>query len=568
MPFAGFKDFQACVAANQDKGNPEAYCAFIENKTKAEELMADFADKTLINVPIFESGHLKDSLGNERDFTDKDISDIIEAFSQGAPPSVPIKIGHSSDAFNVKVANSLGIPKELVTGEGPLGKGQVRLGEITGVKQSKDGKLLADMRVSEPVADLIKDGLLIGLSAELQFNRKQGDKTHPTVLSGLAFLGAQRAALSDLPSLQEATMLEDGTHADSVYFSDKIDLTSPSDATFESGSTMLPNGEVTSPGSGTQQVYTVPVNDLTRGRQVFASVSAPNEITAKRTALRVVENFLFSLGGPLGTALGVTGGAILSARLITGKPILGGIKGLLRWKFEEPFDLGSEVLELNEFIERATRLIGKGKEIKNVDITRYAEHPDMASCIAKAKADGVADPEVFCRNKFDEEAATTLAELAKSLSLSEWDSAGILVKMKELMVSKEEGSKFEEETNKKMDGLLHDNRVFYFQEETIKLTLIPGTPKENAEKLATLEGKAGAETATMMLESWQAQEKSAQEAKVSKAVLKPGHDLEEGEFSEAVTKYQEEHEGTSKADAIKATMRSNAELASNRNNTN
>ena len=28
-PFAGFKDFAACVAANKDKKDPEAYCAQI-----------------------------------------------------------------------------------------------------------------------------------------------------------------------------------------------------------------------------------------------------------------------------------------------------------------------------------------------------------------------------------------------------------------------------------------------------------------------------------------------------------------------------------------------------------
>lgn len=29
MPFAGYKDFKDCVRKNQDKENPEAYCATI-----------------------------------------------------------------------------------------------------------------------------------------------------------------------------------------------------------------------------------------------------------------------------------------------------------------------------------------------------------------------------------------------------------------------------------------------------------------------------------------------------------------------------------------------------------
>lgn len=37
MPFAGYKDFDACVKANSDKENPEAYCGAIENKVKGEK---------------------------------------------------------------------------------------------------------------------------------------------------------------------------------------------------------------------------------------------------------------------------------------------------------------------------------------------------------------------------------------------------------------------------------------------------------------------------------------------------------------------------------------------------
>lgn len=35
-PFSIYKDFDACVRANQDKDNPEAYCATIERKIKGE----------------------------------------------------------------------------------------------------------------------------------------------------------------------------------------------------------------------------------------------------------------------------------------------------------------------------------------------------------------------------------------------------------------------------------------------------------------------------------------------------------------------------------------------------
>lgn len=34
MPFAGYKDFDACVLANKDKENPEAYCGEIKHRVE------------------------------------------------------------------------------------------------------------------------------------------------------------------------------------------------------------------------------------------------------------------------------------------------------------------------------------------------------------------------------------------------------------------------------------------------------------------------------------------------------------------------------------------------------
>ena len=33
-PFAGYTDFEACVAANRDKADPKAYCATIMRKAE------------------------------------------------------------------------------------------------------------------------------------------------------------------------------------------------------------------------------------------------------------------------------------------------------------------------------------------------------------------------------------------------------------------------------------------------------------------------------------------------------------------------------------------------------
>lgn len=41
MPFAGYEDFAACVADNQDKDDPEAYCGTIQARVKEEESMSE-----------------------------------------------------------------------------------------------------------------------------------------------------------------------------------------------------------------------------------------------------------------------------------------------------------------------------------------------------------------------------------------------------------------------------------------------------------------------------------------------------------------------------------------------
>ncbi len=36
MPFAGYADFDECVRKNQDKKDPEAYCATIKRKVEGK----------------------------------------------------------------------------------------------------------------------------------------------------------------------------------------------------------------------------------------------------------------------------------------------------------------------------------------------------------------------------------------------------------------------------------------------------------------------------------------------------------------------------------------------------
>lgn len=589
MPFGPYKDFAACVLANKDKSSPEAYCAAVHKRTtgkypteagedviKTAETL-EFEDTILRHVPIFTTGKLTDSMGRDNEFTSDDLAAIIDAFSQGVPSSIPVKIGHSTDEFNQKVADGLGIPKELVIGEGDKERGQVRLGEVTSLH--RNGQLTADLRLNEKVGQLIKDKLLTGLSAEIQFDRKQGDKVYSHILSGLALLGAQRPALSDLPSLQQATMLEDGSYADAVFFQDgeglfegihptNQQLGFPSNIIGE-GVATLPSSE-TSSGEPDEKTYTVPFRDLARGRYVSATVSAPNEITAKRVALRTVENFLLSATGPLGGILGGALGGLVAARLVIGKPVLGGIKGLFKWKFEEAYtsDDFHEAVAVYEQIGRLlvrgdTKMLDKDKKDE-----KFAAHPDgvdpeaWASCMAKAREDGVDDPEAHCRTKFEEEAKEVELDkdVVKALGLEEKATKEqILAKV--VILTKEQ-SKFEEATSelaKEVAALKHNGRVSHYESEVAVLTHTNGKAKERAEKLATIESTAGLDTATELLSSWKLADEYAEKAGITTALLDGGSD-DESSFDKEVAKYEEANPKESRAEAIKATIKAHKDL--------
>jgi len=44
MPISVWPDFASCVKANQDKDNPEAYCAFIEQEIKKRRKEKELSD--------------------------------------------------------------------------------------------------------------------------------------------------------------------------------------------------------------------------------------------------------------------------------------------------------------------------------------------------------------------------------------------------------------------------------------------------------------------------------------------------------------------------------------------
>ena len=210
-PFGPYSDFDDCVSKNSDKGDPKAYCATIQRNIEGGDkggkhverhvewvtpLM--FAEGNIVKrtIDVFRVGSHTDSAGITREWGAGDLSNMVKAFEAGVPGRVPLKIGHTSDAFNAQLAEKLGIPTEILTGES--GEGAASLGHITKL-YVEDNILKADVELSPPLAKLTDDKLFRDVSSEIFDHRTDGKGVeYGPVLSAVALLGAERPAVKDL----------------------------------------------------------------------------------------------------------------------------------------------------------------------------------------------------------------------------------------------------------------------------------------------------------------------------------------------------------------------------------
>ena len=211
MPIGPYPDFKSCVQANQDKENPEGFCAYLEHQTTGEwpsesDMAAAegvFTTRTVYDVEVFATGTWTDSGGHTETFTADDIDAMVRNFQEGAP----LKAGHSSDEFNSKVAQALEVPIDVVTGS-EAGQGAVGLGRMIKLKRAGD-RLLASFRyVPVKIAQLIKDKLYNSVSAEL--TKTDGGY----IIRGVALLGAQRPAVECLENRLGAAKVYSFTMSD------------------------------------------------------------------------------------------------------------------------------------------------------------------------------------------------------------------------------------------------------------------------------------------------------------------------------------------------------------------
>ncbi len=238
MPFGPYEDFADCVAQNGDKGNPEAFCAFLHHKITGKwpaeaskhspealstldtqvNLAISNALKTfhfqapetrsVHGVEVFAVGSWRDSVGRPREWTLADLKAMVKAFSPG---SVPLKAGHTSPEFNCRVAAALGVPVELLQGD-QAGKGQMALGHMTKLALRGD-KLVAGFEgVPAPLAEMIEGGQYTSVSSEIEIDNQGQLK-----LTAVALLGVESPAIESLAGLEAAAVF--GKRENALVFS-------------------------------------------------------------------------------------------------------------------------------------------------------------------------------------------------------------------------------------------------------------------------------------------------------------------------------------------------------------
>ncbi len=278
MPFGPYADFTECVLKNSDKSSPEGFCAWLHKKIlgswpsgmaadKYPEPWLNAYDAALVaekpekeafrlaeeaaqeagfekasfgwvkqyqapnmkdvkGIYIFAAGTWVDSAGNERTWTEDELDRMKTAFEAGVPVMVPLKCGHTSDDFNKKIAEALGVPVEVVTGDD--GQGQIKIGNMTSLERKNEWLVSAFSNIPEPIANLIEGGQYSNVSVEIE--DEVGD--YGPVITGVALLGAEEPAVEGATT--EKALVFGGTRKGARVWSFKIGDELPDPATLRS----------------------------------------------------------------------------------------------------------------------------------------------------------------------------------------------------------------------------------------------------------------------------------------------------------------------------------------------
>ena len=611
MPFGNYKDFAACVAASQDKSNPEAYCAVIHKQSTGDwpgetgELARDvliavemskpstielsqsqvpyqFKDNKLaFAMELIRIGEFEDKNGTPVSITEQDIDKLIEA-SKGV--EIPIKLGHCSPEFVQQIADALELPSILLEGEN--GKdGKVRLGRVAHLYK-KDKKLFANVEFPEKVASLVMEGYYNNVSVEMGLNKEQGI----IYLSAISLLGATPPAIDGMNTLQSMVLLEGEPLTQTIIEVDDNSIQEVLESLFEDSEIEFDKvielaGRTPSaghPGADSKaglrgvdriphpdKVWDVPFFDKNTHRQVIATVSAPDQITAKRTALRLVENAGLNFTGVAGNILGTTAGSVISWRLVTGKPILksSGVIGRVISKIGRLFSK-------KEDTKYQISLQDKGEEGK----MHILHFESMSDCVSKMMASGAdkAAAEKACSGGAmvkSMEAAQTPAppstdtnpciveKLQQGMTQAEAEAACGAVSTTSAIESGPDAAipAAMSAQDKRIKDLERQLAFSKYEKAVGDFTLIPGTPSELAEKLVKLEEKGGSEAVEILLETWRNTNVEAEKQGITTVKLS-GKGTSVVSLADEIVRLQKEDKNLSDADAYKMAAKSNPGL--------
>ena len=160
--------------------------------------------KTISGIEIFSVGTWTDSKGQKLTLSESDLDDMVRSFHSGTPTAA-LKVGHTSDAFNTKLARAMGVPITVLMGEGPDGNGQAALGKMVRLMREGDKLVASFDDVPAQLAAMIEDGMYNAVSSELELD---GDNKR---IVGVALLGAEHPAIKNLAPLEQALVYQDNT---------------------------------------------------------------------------------------------------------------------------------------------------------------------------------------------------------------------------------------------------------------------------------------------------------------------------------------------------------------------
>ena len=149
--------------------------------------------EVILNAEILKPGSVRDANGKSFNPTPKDFESMLRAYKDGVIRRIPVKVGHTSDEYNLAIAKALKIPPIMVVGEN--NRGAVNLGQFTNLRPGSKGGLTADIEVPKAIHGLAKQQLIRNLSMEILHNVMVNGKFYPMVIKAGCLLGRENPAI-------------------------------------------------------------------------------------------------------------------------------------------------------------------------------------------------------------------------------------------------------------------------------------------------------------------------------------------------------------------------------------